>query len=161
MDPVLGRFISPDDWDPTKEGVGTNRYAYAANDPVNKSDKNGHNFWSSFFGVDKPVSDKSSSGSGSGSDSKPKTEKPKTEKSAADANKEALKKEELKEKKQCKEGCAKPVAWFINDVDGDGIPDGGGEIVPEPFAGGYGEAAAAYHAGRIRILFRRKKVCQD
>jgi len=23
------RFISPDDWDPTKEGVGTNRYAYA------------------------------------------------------------------------------------------------------------------------------------
>jgi hypothetical protein len=44
MDPVLGRFISPDDWDPTKEGVGTNRYAYAANDPVNKSDPNGHLF---------------------------------------------------------------------------------------------------------------------
>ncbi|TSE09302.1 RHS repeat protein [Mesorhizobium intechi] len=42
MDPVLGRFISPDDWDPTKEGVGTNRYAYALNDPVNKSDQNGH-----------------------------------------------------------------------------------------------------------------------
>ncbi|TIW92164.1 MAG: hypothetical protein E5V59_18240, partial [Mesorhizobium sp.] len=42
MDPVLGRFISPDDWDPTKEGVGTNRYAYASNDPVNKSDQNGH-----------------------------------------------------------------------------------------------------------------------
>ncbi|WP_164754907.1 MULTISPECIES: RHS repeat protein [unclassified Mesorhizobium] len=42
MDPVLGRFISPDDWDPTKEGVGTNRYAYAQNDPVNKSDANGH-----------------------------------------------------------------------------------------------------------------------
>lgn len=42
MDPVLGRFISPDDWDPTKEGVGTNRYAYAGNDPVNKSDPNGH-----------------------------------------------------------------------------------------------------------------------
>ena len=42
MDPVLGRFISPDDWDPTQEGVGTNRYAYAANDPVNKSDPNGH-----------------------------------------------------------------------------------------------------------------------
>jgi len=44
MDPVLGRFISPDDWDPTKEGVGTNRYAYANNDPVNKSDPNGHIF---------------------------------------------------------------------------------------------------------------------
>ncbi|WP_197435115.1 RHS repeat-associated core domain-containing protein [Nitratireductor arenosus] len=44
MDPVFGRFISPDDWDPTMEGVGTNRYAYAGNDPVNKSDPNGHNF---------------------------------------------------------------------------------------------------------------------
>ncbi|MER9934333.1 RHS repeat-associated core domain-containing protein [Mesorhizobium sp. M0088] len=42
MDPVLGRFISPDDWDPTLPGVGTNRYAYAQNDPVNKSDPNGH-----------------------------------------------------------------------------------------------------------------------
>ncbi|MER9728183.1 RHS repeat-associated core domain-containing protein [Mesorhizobium sp. M0217] len=44
MDPVLGRFISPDDWDPTLPGVGTNRYAYARNDPVNKSDPNGHMF---------------------------------------------------------------------------------------------------------------------
>ncbi|WP_432288798.1 RHS repeat-associated core domain-containing protein (plasmid) [Aminobacter sp. BA135] len=42
LDPILGRFISPDDWDPTKPGVGTNRYAYAQNDPVNKSDPNGH-----------------------------------------------------------------------------------------------------------------------
>ncbi len=42
MDPVIGRFISPDDWDPTLPGVGTNRYAYAGNDPVNKSDANGH-----------------------------------------------------------------------------------------------------------------------
>ena len=41
-DPVLGRFISPDDRDPTKPGVGTNRYAYSANDPVNHSDPNGH-----------------------------------------------------------------------------------------------------------------------
>jgi hypothetical protein len=36
------RFISPDTWDPTIEGVGTNRYAYAGNDPVNNSDPNGH-----------------------------------------------------------------------------------------------------------------------
>ncbi|MDO6965233.1 alpha/beta fold hydrolase [Rhizobium alvei] len=36
------RFISPDDWEPTKEGVGTNRYAYSENDPVNNSDANGH-----------------------------------------------------------------------------------------------------------------------
>lgn len=42
MDPVLGRFISPDDWDPILPGVGTNRYAYAQNDPINKSDPNGH-----------------------------------------------------------------------------------------------------------------------
>ena len=41
-DPALGRFISPDDWDPTLAGVGTNRYAYAGNDPVNKSDPKGH-----------------------------------------------------------------------------------------------------------------------
>ena len=40
--PGDGRFISPDDWDPTMAGVGTNRYAYAGNDPVNKSDANGH-----------------------------------------------------------------------------------------------------------------------
>ncbi len=36
------RFISPDDYDPTLPGVGTNRYAYSGNDPVNKSDPNGH-----------------------------------------------------------------------------------------------------------------------
>ncbi|NIX78462.1 FG-GAP-like repeat-containing protein, partial [Microvirga terricola] len=34
-DPALGRFISPDTLDPTKPGVGTNRYAYSFNDPVN------------------------------------------------------------------------------------------------------------------------------
>jgi RHS repeat-associated protein len=55
-DPKLGRFLSPDWWDPIDEeaaaaggaagvlasAVGTNRYAYAANDPVNKSDPSGH-----------------------------------------------------------------------------------------------------------------------
>ncbi|MDA4848909.1 RHS repeat-associated core domain-containing protein, partial [Hoeflea poritis] len=41
-DPSFGRFISPDDWDPIIDGVGPNRYAYAQNDPVNKSDPNGH-----------------------------------------------------------------------------------------------------------------------
>jgi hypothetical protein len=35
-------YISPDDWDPTKEGVGTNRYAYSQGDPINRSDRNGH-----------------------------------------------------------------------------------------------------------------------
>jgi RHS repeat-associated protein len=42
LDPILGRFISPDDWDPWLPGVGINRYAYAENDPINKSDPNGH-----------------------------------------------------------------------------------------------------------------------
>ena len=41
-DPVLARFISPDWWDPNKPGVGTNRYAYSENDPVNKANNNGH-----------------------------------------------------------------------------------------------------------------------
>ena len=31
--------------DPTLPGVGTNRYAYAGNDPVNKADPNGHNWF--------------------------------------------------------------------------------------------------------------------
>jgi RHS repeat-associated protein len=42
FDPQLGRFVQPDWWDPTLEGVGTNRYAYALNDPINLSDPNGH-----------------------------------------------------------------------------------------------------------------------
>uniref|UniRef100_UPI0009DC15F8 RHS repeat-associated core domain-containing protein n=1 Tax=Inquilinus limosus TaxID=171674 RepID=UPI0009DC15F8 len=41
-DPDIGRFISPDWWDPTLPGVGTNRYAYSDNDPINKSDPSGH-----------------------------------------------------------------------------------------------------------------------
>jgi RHS repeat-associated protein len=41
-DPDLGRFLSPDTWDPTLPGVDNNRYAYAGNDPVNGSDPGGH-----------------------------------------------------------------------------------------------------------------------
>ncbi len=41
-DPVLGRFVTPDWWDVIEEGVGTNRYAYSGNDPVNYSDPTGH-----------------------------------------------------------------------------------------------------------------------
>ncbi len=36
------RFLSPDTWDPIEDGVDFNRYAYAANDPINMSDPNGH-----------------------------------------------------------------------------------------------------------------------
>lgn len=39
---VLARYISPDTMDPTMSGVGTNRYSYSENDPINKSDPNGH-----------------------------------------------------------------------------------------------------------------------
>lgn len=62
-DPVIGRFISADTWDPTEPGVGTNRYAYADNDPVNKSDPNGHwieSGWDAFslaIGIYEVVSD--------------------------------------------------------------------------------------------------------
>lgn len=35
-------FIQPDWFDPTQPGVGTNRYAYSFNDPVNNLDPNGN-----------------------------------------------------------------------------------------------------------------------
>ncbi len=41
-DPNLGRFLSPDTWDPTIPGVDNNRYAYAGNDPINGRDPNGN-----------------------------------------------------------------------------------------------------------------------
>ena len=41
-DAALGRFTSPDWWDVADPGVGTNRYAYSANDPVGNSDPSGH-----------------------------------------------------------------------------------------------------------------------
>jgi RHS repeat-associated protein len=41
-DPDLGRFLTPDTWDPTIAEVDINRYAYSGNDPVNFSDANGH-----------------------------------------------------------------------------------------------------------------------
>jgi hypothetical protein len=42
MDPRLGRLTSPDRVDPPIPGVGTNRYAYSASDPVNLSDPSGN-----------------------------------------------------------------------------------------------------------------------
>jgi RHS repeat-associated protein len=42
QDPLDGRFLTPDWFDPDQVGVDFNRYAYAGNDPVNLSDPNGH-----------------------------------------------------------------------------------------------------------------------
>ena len=44
MDPILGRFLTPDTAGTTPAGVDINRYAYAGNDPVNLSDANGHHW---------------------------------------------------------------------------------------------------------------------
>lgn len=41
-DPIIARFVQPDTLDPTTPGVGTNRYAYAGNDPVNFADPSGN-----------------------------------------------------------------------------------------------------------------------
>ncbi len=41
-DPELGMFIQPDWFEVTEPGVGTNRYAYSHNDPVNKMDPGGN-----------------------------------------------------------------------------------------------------------------------
>ena len=41
-DPRMGLFLQPDWWDVTQPGVGTNRYAYSFNDPVNGRDVSGH-----------------------------------------------------------------------------------------------------------------------
>jgi RHS repeat-associated protein len=49
-DPNLGRFLTPDTWDPILAGVDINRYAYAGNDPVNMSDPNGHHIISTSEG---------------------------------------------------------------------------------------------------------------
>ncbi|PPE76541.1 hypothetical protein C3941_28565, partial [Kaistia algarum] len=63
-DPAIGLFVNPDDFDPIDAGtavkggatgwlanaVGTNRYAYSGNDPVNKADPNGHCLWDGCIG---------------------------------------------------------------------------------------------------------------
>jgi RHS repeat-associated protein len=41
-DPKLGLFLQPDWWEVSEPGVGTNRYSYSFNDPVNLSDPGGN-----------------------------------------------------------------------------------------------------------------------
>jgi RHS repeat-associated protein len=40
-DPAVGVFLSPDPLDPSIDGVGFNRFAYGAGDPINSSDPTG------------------------------------------------------------------------------------------------------------------------
>jgi RHS repeat-associated protein len=46
-DPELSLFLQPDWFEVTKAGVGTNRFSYSANDPVNKLDPSGNDWWMS------------------------------------------------------------------------------------------------------------------
>jgi len=53
MDPKLAMFTQPDWFEVTDPGVGTNRYAYAGDDPVNASDPGGNreiSVWQALFG---------------------------------------------------------------------------------------------------------------
>lgn len=54
-DPSAGLFLSPDSFDISRAGVGTNRYAYAGGDPVNYRDADGHEF--SFGGIFDSIGD--------------------------------------------------------------------------------------------------------
>ncbi|SFU17175.1 RHS repeat-associated core domain-containing protein [Pseudovibrio denitrificans] len=54
-DADLARFIQSDWFDPTQKNVGTNRYAYSANDPINKFDTNGNFF--DWFDSDEDAAD--------------------------------------------------------------------------------------------------------
>ena len=45
-DPALGLFLKPDWFEVTMAGVGTNRFSYSFNDPVNMSDPGGDNCYS-------------------------------------------------------------------------------------------------------------------
>lgn len=54
-DASLGRFLSPDWWDVSDRGVGTDRYGYSLGDPVNKSDPNGHRSTNSLLSDGDPI----------------------------------------------------------------------------------------------------------
>jgi len=75
-DPRMGMFLQPDWWEVTQVGVGTNRYAYSFNDPVNAKDPTGH--WANPSAGECKKCDKNPKHKGSwGNDGKnPETSKP-------------------------------------------------------------------------------------
>ena len=65
-DPLLARFVQPDPLDPTTPGVGTNRYTYAANDPINRIDPEGLRYDPSGGWDEGIISESADSGSSGG-----------------------------------------------------------------------------------------------
>jgi RHS repeat-associated protein len=49
-DPSIGRFLSADTVVPEFSSTGFNRYAYAGNDPINNTDRNGNNWLGDMWG---------------------------------------------------------------------------------------------------------------
>lgn len=53
-DPILGLFLQPDWLEVMQQGVGTNRFSYSFNDPVNRNDTDGKSWldrtWDNVFG---------------------------------------------------------------------------------------------------------------
>jgi len=71
-DPVLGRFLQADTWDPTIPGVDVNRYAYAGNNPVMASDPSGReNNFSEHPGTSAALHDMAQHGNGAGGNPQP------------------------------------------------------------------------------------------
>ncbi|MEP2781226.1 MAG: hypothetical protein ABJO67_20900 [Pseudoruegeria sp.] len=52
--PAQAMFIQPDWLDPTEPGVGTNRYSYSYNDPINNRDPNANVIAAPTFGPANP-----------------------------------------------------------------------------------------------------------
>jgi hypothetical protein len=127
------RFISPDDWDPTKEGVGTNRYAYAQNDPVNKSDPNGHS-------ISPDVDDYGSQGTGGdGNTQKEETQASKDIKAVDDQPREneREKRDEIQSRDAIEVG-------VVKDLFGK---PGGQDRLVGPFGGGVGYKGGGWRSG--------------
>ncbi|WP_155956592.1 ParB N-terminal domain-containing protein [Rhizobium sp. CF080] len=131
------RFISPDTWDPTTPGVGTNRYSYSENDPVNKSDPNGHS-------INPDVSDYGSEGTGGdGGNQEAETQ---TSKDFDNAAGETFgeRTEDKKSQQAQMSGNSKP-----GDEDGDGLLDSKDPTTPHAVTLGPNPLSVDIDGGKI------------